>query len=215
MKLTEDLDKLNNNEIKIQYEKIYDQYQKLQRELDNKFSNIRKALRKFVNLNSKSKNPIDTSMHKEFITDVASTMAKQNSIMGIKSMLTSLDEEMKKGALKLKKDKKEAARNDIDNFLKEDLQKSWELVKEITARKTEIKDQLNQLELEKNIEKLLSTINAAKRDRNRIIEREIRDLENRRSDFDKLFNELSEQDYISIEMEQKLPELPDWANIIE
>lgn len=213
--LKNELNILEKHEKKREYEETVENFSKLQRDLDNKFSNIRKALRKFVNLNSKSKNSVDTTLHKEFISDVATTLSKQGGVGGIIAILKDLDALMEKGELKLKKDKREAARNDIKKFIENDLDDNWNLAKQLLELKIATKKELDELDLENSIEKLNATISAAKRDRNRIFERELRDIMDIVDRINKLYSELKTQNYVDIDFNIVLPELPKWAIILE
>ncbi|MCY3410879.1 MAG: hypothetical protein INQ03_04495 [Candidatus Heimdallarchaeota archaeon] len=206
---------LLNHEAKKQYEAAVEEFSKLQRDLDHNFSNIRKAIRKFVNLQSKAKNPIDTTLMKEIITDVATTIAHQGSIGAIMSILKQVDSQMEQSALKLKKDKREAARKDISVLMEGELEETWKKVKECHQSRVDKEKILVDLDLESKIEKQEASINAAKRDRNRIIERELRDLEQIEEELMKLNSELSKQDYVTIDSQIELEQLPDWAIIIE
>lgn len=216
-KISEQIAELEANHTKVEYQTILELYSKLQRNLDSKFSNIRKAMRKQVNLISKSKTGGDTTLLKEFITDASATLANQTSIMSVKNMLEDLDVLMSKNALGLKKEKRESAREDIKDFLGGDLESVWKETRELTGKRNALSDKLKELELEAKIDKINSVLNAARRDKNRIIEREIRDIRQVSNGILKQYEELQSQKIYDLGFNENLQllNLPEWANIDE
>jgi hypothetical protein len=183
------------------------------------FQNIRKALRKYENNISKMKNKPDTTLLKEFLKDIADTLSTQSSIGGINSLLETVLAELDNAALKLKKDKREATKQDISNLLDGQLNIIWQEAKDNYNERENLAIELKELELETEENKLKTNLEAAKRDRNRIIEREIRDFEKIKETTLKTLEDVNDKIQNSIDvnasLKSELLSLPDWALLIE
>ncbi|MDH5402737.1 MAG: hypothetical protein OEY49_09620, partial [Candidatus Heimdallarchaeota archaeon] len=101
--LYQELQVQEHHPIKEKTNQINEHYQNMQRDIDQKFSNIRKGLRKYEKYLSKGKEKQDTTLMREFITDAATSMASQSTVQPFISMLTGLRDNLDNQNLGLKK----------------------------------------------------------------------------------------------------------------
>lgn len=211
------LDSVKSHPDKQQYELIYGKYKEAQREFDGEISNIKKALKKLVNKISKGKSPRDTSLMREFITNPFICLINQGSTGSIHGLLSEVNESMSRAELSLKKDKREAAQEDIAKFQSGKLVELWNYAKQINKELDDIKNVVESQKFDKQIEELHKQLEMGIRDRNRLIEREQRDLDKIIKELDKNFVELIDQgkmQNIEFKKEIELPSLPEWATLI-
>jgi uncharacterized protein YukE len=216
--LKSQLEELIDHPVKRAYQESVDKYTETQKQIDSHFSNIRKALRKYENIVAKSREKTDTTLVKELIKDAANCLAAQSSMGSVENLLRIILDKLENAALQLKKDKRETTKIDIQNLLDGDLAKYWQDSKDAVKSKEDQQMKLRELDLESKIQKLRTSVDGASRDRNRIIEREIRDLLKMEEDIEKsvteistrLTNALGEQ----IQLEVNIIKIPGWAEAI-
>jgi ElaB/YqjD/DUF883 family membrane-anchored ribosome-binding protein len=213
------LEKIQNHPSKVKFHEAKENYNTLKKQVDAKFQNIRKAIRKYENNISKMKQKPDTSLLKEFLKDITDTLATQSSIGGISSLLEKVLVELEKSALKLKKDRREATKADITELLEGNLNKISQEAKEGYNNRENLAQELRDLELDSEETKVSTHLEATKRDRNRIIEREIRDFEKIKDNSLKALDEITEKIQNSIDpnvsLKSELVSLPEWALLLE
>ncbi len=217
--LRQEINKWENHEAKLKYQKAVENYKKLQKELNDNMSNIRKALRKYANTVSKGKNKKDVSLIKELVSDPMECLAKQQSVNIVSNLFNEINSLLDDAALKLKKDKREAAKSDIKKMLDGDLNRTWQNSRKTKEELDKTKSKLDDLNIEKQIEKLKSNLNGMIRDRNRVIERELRKIGEIQDSIEKIYSEFIQNiDKYDIDQPSEsiiLDELPKWANLIE
>lgn len=202
---------------RLEYELIYGKYRDAQREFDTEITNIKKALKKLMNKMTKGKTTSDTTLIREFITDPFICLINQGSLGSINNLLSVVNESMNKAELSLKKDKREAAQEDINKFQSGKLDELWQQAKQINKELNAIKIVIENHKFDKQLEDLDKQHAMGTRDRNRLIEREQRDLGKIIKELDKNFLELIEQgktQNIEFNKEIELPSLPEWATLI-
>ncbi len=202
---------------KQKFEVVYNKYKDAQREFDSEITNIKKALKKLMNKLSKGKSPSDTTLMREFITGPFICLINQGSMGSIDSMLSQVNESMGRAELSLKRDKREAAQEDIKKFQSGKLDELWDHAKKINEELNTIKKVVENHKFEKQLEELNKQHEMGIRDRNRLIEREQRDLDKIIKELDKNFLELIEQGIsqnIEFKKDIELPSLPEWAKLL-
>lgn len=211
-------DKVANHPKKVQFKDALRDFNTLQKQLEARFSNIRKALRKYENLIAKSKTKGDTTLLRKLIKDVTGCLADQSSVSGIDVLLRDLDFQLENTNLKLKRDKREAARKDIKELLNGGLKEIFDTATMTRARRDHLATNLKELELDQLENRLRSSLNGLKRDRNRVLEREIRELEQIEGNIAKFIDDVNSRisglgsgEMIKLE----LPGIPKWALLLE
>lgn len=184
-KLKEELEKIEGHPKQKEYNEVLEEYHVIQKKLDEYLSDVRKALRKYINKMSKQKNSGDLSLMKDIVSDVASTIANQASMNGIKSMLSEINQLLENNDLELKRERKEAAKDSINKLLEGELDEIAKNTKSVYERRFALKEELEKLDLEGQIAKMKDQILAVNRDRIRIIEREVREAKAVRQELDK------------------------------
>jgi hypothetical protein len=218
VQLKNQLEELIDHPVKRAYQESVDKYTETQKQIDSHFSNIRKALRKYENIVAKSREKTDTTLVKELIKDAANCLAAQSSMGSVENLLRIILDQLQNAALQLKRDKRETTKIDIQKLLDGDLSKYWQDSKDAVKTKEDQQIKLRELDLESKIQKLQTSVDGASRDRNRIIEREIRDLLKLEEDIEKAVGEIStrltnafgEQ----IQVEVNINKIPEWAEAI-
>lgn len=210
---------IQNHPVKVDLQNAKETLSTLQRETESRFQHIRKALRKYENNLSKMKNKPDTTLLKELLKDITITLANQSSLGGISMLLQDVNSELNSAALKLKKDRREATKSDIAVLLDGQLNEIWENSKSSYKNWQELESKLIGMELDIKETKIATNLEAAKRDRNRIIEREMRDFEKIKEATIKMIEDISEKIKSSIDpeanLESELLSLPDWTILLE
>jgi len=201
-----EIGKLRNHELKRTYEEVQKEFSDYQRKFDGQLSDIRKALRKYINKKSKEKNSGDLSFMKEFVSDSATTLATSTSLNRVTSLLNEVKTLLETNKLELKKDRKESALKSIENLLGGELEELYKIAKKSYDLRNETKQKLDDLGLDKQISKLEQVYEGLKRDRLRLVEREIREAHKLENEITKNLKQLNERYMISIET--KLDEIP-------
>lgn len=217
--LNSEIDDILNHPVKKEYQEVSDDFSDFQRNAENRFSNIRKALRKYENAASKMKDKPDLTLLREVMKDFALCLANQGSPQGVANLLSRVNTELDNSSLQLKKDKRDAIRDDINSLNNGELNSLWNEARTKLAKKTELETKLKELDLEDKEQKLRVTLDGAKRDRNRIIERELRDLQKLTEQIEKssedLKPRLEEVTNKASDFEITLIELPEWVFLME
>lgn len=210
---------IQNHPVKVELQNAKETLSTLQRETELRFQHIRKALRKYENNLSKMKNKPDTTLLKELLKDITITLANQGSLGGISMLLQAVNSELDNAALKLKRDRREATKVDIAALLDGELNEIWENSKSSYKNWQELENKLTEMELDIEETKISTNLEAAKRDRNRIIERELRDFEKFKDATIKTIEDIEEKIKVSIDPEvnlaSELLSLPDWTILLE
>ena len=201
-----EIDKLRNHELKKVYEDVQKEFSDYQRKFDEQLSDIRKALRKYINKKSKEKNSGDLSFMKEFVSDSATTLATSSSLSNVTSLLNEIKTLLETNQLELKKDRKESALKSIENLLGGELEELYKVAKKSYDLRNETKQKLDDLGLDKQISKLEQVYEGLKRDRLRLVEREIREAHKLENEIKKNLKQLNERYMISVET--KLDDIP-------
>jgi hypothetical protein len=200
---------------RVAYQNALGKYTETQKSIDASFTNIRKSLRKYENIAAKSREKIDTTLVRELIKDAASCLANQSSLGSVEVLLRTILDQLNNTRLQLKKDKREATKEDITRLLNGDLQTYWDDSRNVKKARDDSLQRLNDLDLDAKINKLNSLISAISRDRNRILEREIRDIEKLDSEIKKQIDEINSRLNLSASKETMLqadiPDIPEWA----
>ncbi len=202
-----ELEELENHPLQKEFTELREKYKKLQTDLDIEFSDIKKAIKKYVNKQSKSKDRGDLTVPKEFISDPATSIAKNSSVNSIKGLLTTIKDEITSQEIHIKKDKKESTLKQIDEMLGSKLDEIYDSLHKMYVRRGELEEELKDLNLDMKITKIKEHIEGIKRDKIRIVERELREAENIRESTIKdleTVSELTNQD-----LEVKVPEIPE------
>ncbi len=197
---------LESHEFKAEFERAHKIFLDYQRKFDDQLSDIRKALRKYINKKSKEKNSGDLSFMKEFVTDSATTLATASSLSGINSLLREIKELLETNKLELKKERKESALKRIDALLSGELEEIYKIAKDSYQKREENRRKLEELELEKKISKVRQVYEGLKRDRLRIIEREFREAFKIKNEIEKNIEQLAKKH--SIVISTKLDPIP-------
>lgn len=214
-----ELEAIKNHPIQVELAKSKEKISSLQKQVESRFLNVRKALRKYENNLSKMKNKPDTTLLKEMLKDLSETLATKSSTSGIKSLLQEVGTELNNSGLKLKRDKREATKSDIENLLNGGLDDLWQEAKSTYEHKEEINQRFIDLELDSKESKIQTQLDVTKRDRNRIVEREKRDFERVCENATKLIEEVSKDLKSTIDPSVNLVaefiSLPEWSKLIE
>ena len=217
-KIEDELKSLDEHPERLVYQAAVNDYNETQKDLDYQFSNLRKALRKYENILAKSREKIDTTLIKELVKDPANCLANQSSLGGIENLLRIIQQQLIDATLQLKRDKREATKVDIEKLLNGELKVNWDKSKRVVKKKEDSRQRLSDLDLDNKLNKMKITFDAAKRDRNRIVEREIRDIENVNSEIQKKIDEinvrLSSISAEDVKIISNFPGIPDWGTLI-
>lgn len=215
IELKEKLEHMKNHPVKNDLKDAQEAYNETQRDIDHAFSNVRKAFRKYEKYLSKSRDNRDTTLLSNLVTDAASTLADASSIKPVRSLLNEMYEVLNDAALNLKKDKRENAKEDIEMFLNGKLNELYERSTQIVKKRDEAERKLKEMDLENKIKRNETTLAAAKRDRNRILRRELRALENIKDqindNIETITSKLRWMTGEEISFNASVPELPSWA----
>ncbi|OLS25798.1 MAG: hypothetical protein HeimC2_17330 [Candidatus Heimdallarchaeota archaeon LC_2] len=218
LQIQKELEEIQKHPIQVELQESKDRISSLQKKSESMFVNVRKAMRKYENNISKMKNKPDTTLLKELMKDLSYTIASKSSISGIELLLWDLKNELENAALKLKKEKREATKNDIDKLLDGGLQDLWQNAKNIYATNEELIQRFNELELDDKETKIKTLLDVTKRDRNRIIEREKRDFErvyeNAIKSIEEVSNEIKATFDPNVNLKIEIIPLPEWSNIM-
>ncbi len=210
---------IQNHPVKVELKNAKERMLKLHRETESRFQNIRKALRKYENNLSKMKNKPDTTLLKELLKDITTTLANQGSLGGISSLLQAVNDELDNAGLKLKKDRREVTKSDISELLGGELNEIWDNSKTSYQNWQNLENKLKEMELDIEETKASSNLEAARRDRNRIIERELRDFEKVKESTIKTIEDITEKIKSTIDPEvnliSELVSLPNWTLLLE
>ncbi len=219
VQIENELEAIKNHPIQVELAESKDKISSLQKQVELRFLNVRKALRKYENNLSKMKNKPDTTLLKELLKDLSETIATKSSISGIKSLLQEVGNELDNSALKLKRDKREATKSDIKKLLSGELDDIWSEAKSIYENNEEINQRFRDLELDSKESKIQTQLDVTQRDRNRIIEREKRDFERVCENVTKSIEEVSKDLKATIgpnvNLVAKFISLPEWSKLIE
>jgi hypothetical protein len=206
IELQKKLDELENHPKRDEYQTVIQEYSKTQKKLDDYLSDVRKALRKYINIKSKSKDNIDLSLMKELVSDAAGTIAEQNNTGAISQLLREINNLLENNELELKRERKDAAKESITKLLEGELNEIWKETRSFYQKKISLKEELDKLDLDSEIHRIINKIDASNRDRLRIIEREIREAENIKKEIEKLITTIDEKFRVIIN--NNLDEIP-------
>lgn len=201
-----ELANLKNHELRQKYATARQQFAAIQKELDDQLSDIRKALRKYINKQSKTKNAGDLSLMKDFVSDAATTLAEQKSLGSIIAILKTIDDLLENNKLELKKERKITARHNIKVLLDGKLDEMWKVAQQSYDARISLEKQLEELELDKMIAKVEDSQFAAKRDQKRLIEREYREAMNYVDEIIK--NQRDIEELLQVKFTEQLSEIP-------
>ena len=212
--LNEELAQLVNHPTKLNYDKILIEYQNMQRELDHKFSNIRKVLRKYQKFVIKNKLNTDKKLISDLITDVGSTIGIQLNLSSLNNLLSDISKVIDDPSFNLSRDKRNIVSAEINELLDHKLNDYYKNAKEIINSKNELETKLYTLELENKITTINQHIIAINRDAERIYSREYRSLldveANIRKNISEIENEIRETLRENIILELKFKTHPNW-----
>ncbi|MCE7735828.1 MAG: hypothetical protein GPJ54_13185 [Candidatus Heimdallarchaeota archaeon] len=213
------LNQIQNHPVKVELKNAKEALSALHRETESRFQNIRKAFRKYENNLSKMKNKPDTTLLKELLKDITITLANQGSLGGVSALLQAVAGELGNASLKLKRDRREATKADIDALLGGELNEIWNNSKANYQNWQVLENKLKEMELDIEETKISTNLEAAKRDRNRIIEREMRDFEKTKESTIKTIEDIAEKIKSTIDPEanlvSELVNLPAWTILLE
>lgn len=208
--ISKEIHDLENSPLFQKKNEVDEAFSSMQKELDNYLTEIRKALRKFINKSSKSKEKIDVSLAKEIVTDAATAFANQSSANGLKAIFTDIMELLETNEIEMKRDKKDSAIENLKELLDGRLDQIWSESRNLLQQKTAISQQIAEEDIEGKIAKLQNTLEGAKRDMRRVIERKLREAEKIRDEISKLTEKLEKN--TGHKLKTTLPPLPDFID---
>ncbi len=200
---------LKNSPLLSEKKEVDAAFSNLQKNLDNSLSEIRKALRKFINKSSKSKKKIDVTLAKEIVTDAATAFANQSSVNGLKSLFSDILRLLESNEIEMKRDKKESAIKHLNSLIDGELESIWKQSRELKQKRENIATELKDLDLQGKIDKLQNKLEGIKRDMKRIIERELREAEKIIGEVEKLTERLKQN--TGHTLTKSLPPIPEFV----
>ncbi|RMG31670.1 MAG: hypothetical protein D6732_14490 [Methanobacteriota archaeon] len=207
--IMKEIAELENSPLFHKKKTVDEAFSQMQKELDNYLTEIRKALRKFINKSSKSKDKIDVSLAKEIVTDAASAFAKQSSVTGLKTIFSDIMNLLESNEIEMKRDKKNTAIDNLKELLDGKLEEIWEKSRKLMEDKTGIAKEIEEKDIEGKIAKLTNTLEGAKRDMQRIVERKLREAEKIQDEIKKLTEKLEMN--TGHHLKTSLPPLPEFV----
>ena len=160
---------------------------------------------------SKERKPTNRELLSDLVTDAASALAKQASIVTVENLLKEIDNALSDTSLNLARDKRENAQQDIQNFFAGKLTEYYERSREVVGKKETLNQELIELQLDNKIEAAERDLAAAKRDLSRIYQRELRALQDVEDQILKNVDTINNSINFQTTIETKLPGKPEWA----
>ncbi len=207
--ILKEISELENSPLFHKKKEVDEAFSRMQKELDNYLTDIRKALRKFINKSSKSKQKIDVTLAKEIVTDAATAFANQSSINGLKSIFSDIMRLLESNEIEMKRDKKDSALQNLKELLDGKVEEIWKESRQLLEEKKNLAQEIEGQDIEGKINKLRNTLEGARRDMKRIVERELREAEKIQDEISKLIEKLEEN--TGHHLKTSLPPLPEFV----